>query len=95
MGFMLELPSLDERVMSDQAVQVLFAIAEKEEAMLPARFEILKPRFVGGVSNFSKSIYGLLNAEYISEKVGVHSREAFTLTDKGWAVVGDKPMWMA
>jgi len=95
MGFIEELPPLDERVIDDRAIKLLFFIGQKQENMIPARLEMLNKKFSGNGHSFYRRVYGLLNAGYIIEKVGVHSREAFTLTDKGWAVVGDKPMWLA
>lgn len=94
MGFMLEIPSLDERILTEFSTKVLFLIAQKQEAMVPARFELMSKHFKGCGQNYYKAIHALLNAKFIEEKIGVHSREAFTLTQKGWAVVGGKPMWM-
>jgi len=95
MGFIEELPPLDERIMNDFAEEMLFFIAHQQEKMTPVNTERLNNRFSGHGDNFYTTKNGLLNAGYIDGKLGVNVTGHITLTDKGWAVVGDKPMWLA
>ena len=97
MTFYEGVESLESRALSGIGMQILEVIADRKRKFLDTRMKDLD-RIVEG-SAFSKHapLYALMNAGYINRfgwNVCSDMSYYLKLTEKGWDVVGNKPLWM-
>lgn len=93
-------PTIEERVLTDESLQVLEVIAKKQKAHLVAHLHHINRK----LNNFRDrqmhpctqmlECCGYIELVKRAEVAGLGQNKGYKLTDKGWNVIGGKPIWM-
>ena len=97
MTFYEEVESLESRALSGVGMQILEVIADRKRKFLDTRIKDLNRAIDESLPYRPTPLYALMHAGYIDRfgwNVCSDMSYFLKLTDKGWDVVGNKPLWM-
>lgn len=93
-------PPLEERVLTAESLRVLEVIAQKQKSHLVAhlhhinrKMKYFRDRQMHPATQMLECC-GYIELVKRVEVAGLGQNKGYKLTDKGWEVIGGKPIWM-
>lgn len=94
-----EIPSLEQRALTEEGMKVLQYVADRQRKCMPAFIRHMARTTGRNRNNRSSAMEALATANLIieitkGELAGDGKRMGYALTERGWEVAGNKPIWL-